>query len=162
MGRKSLTIQYDEQPSLSECSAALRSLMDEAIVARSNAYAPYSKFSVGAALRLEDGTIVHGNNQENAAYPSGLCAERVAVFHTGAVHPDAIITDMAITASDAADTLTTPVPPCGACRQSLLEYEQRQGSPIQLHLMGASGPVVTFHSVADTLPWGFDSQYLPR
>ncbi|SCY44763.1 cytidine deaminase [Nonlabens sp. Hel1_33_55] len=134
--------------------------MDEAIVARSNAYAPYSKFTVGCALMLENGEIIHGNNQENAAYPSGLCAERVAIFAAGANYPGVAIVRMAITASPVDDSFEKPVPPCGACRQSIAEYESRQDQPIEIFFMGASGTVARSGSLADLLPLIFDRNYL--
>ena len=134
--------------------------MREAAVARSNAYAPYSKFTVGCALLLENGTIIYGNNQENAAYPSGLCAERVAIFAAGANHPGVAILKMAITASPINDSFEKPVPPCGACRQSIAEYELRQSQPIELFFMGARGKVARSNSLGDLLPLVFDRNYL--
>jgi cytidine deaminase len=134
--------------------------MHQASIARSNAYAPYSKFTVGCALLLENGQYMHGSNQENAAYPSGLCAERVAIFAAGANFPDMPIVKMAITASPIDDSFTKPVPPCGACRQSIAEYEIRQRQPIQIYFMGASGKVARASSLADLLPLVFDRNYL--
>lgn len=134
--------------------------MSKALEARSKAYAPYSKFSVGCAVLLEDGTILQGNNQENAAYPSGLCAERVAIFAAGANHPGKVISKLAIAASPMDDSLHKPVPPCGACRQSIAEYENSQKKPIELLFMGADGPVMRSNSISDLLPLIFDSAYL--
>jgi cytidine deaminase len=134
--------------------------MDHAIKARSRAYAPYSKFTVGCALITSKGTIVTGNNQENAAYPSGLCAERVAIFAAGANYPDEDILKIAITASPINDSLKKPVPPCGACRQSIAEYEKKQDSPIQIIFMGASGDIYRSASISDLLPLIFDKKYL--
>lgn len=134
--------------------------MENALKARSRAYAPYSKFSVGCAILLEDGSIIQGNNQENAAYPSGLCAERVAIFAAGANHPGKKILKLAIAASPMDDSFKKPVPPCGACRQSIAEYENNQSDPIELLFMGADGPVLRAHSMGDLLPLIFDSAYL--
>lgn len=134
--------------------------MLEAKVARSNAYAPYSKFTVGCALLLENGIIIHGNNQENAAYPSGLCAERVAIFAAGANHPGVSVKKMAITAGPAGSNYAEPVPPCGACRQSIAEYELRQSSPIEIYFMGVTGKVARSKSLSDLLPLIFDKNYL--
>ncbi len=134
--------------------------MKEAKIARSNAYAPYSKFTVGCALLLENGTIIHGNNQENAAYPSGLCAERVAIFAAGANYPGVAVIKMAITASPIDDSFEKPVPPCGACRQSIAEYESRQQRNIEIFFMGAAGTVARSQSLSDLLPLIFDRNYL--
>ena len=104
---------------MAELPQDIQSLMEKAIEIRKNAYAPYSRFRVGAALLLDNGKIVLGSNQENAAYPSGLCAERVAIFQAGAVYPDAKIIKMAITAASDTNKTTTPIPPCGGCRQTI-------------------------------------------
>lgn len=128
--------------------------------ARQDAYAPYSGFQVGAAVLLETGEVVLGNNQENASYPSGLCAERVAVFHAGATHPGVRITAIAITATGRVAPLTVPAAPCGNCRQSLLEYEQKQGHPIRILMQGSKGRIYECPSVASLLPLGFDGTYL--
>lgn len=134
--------------------------MTDAIAARHRAYAPYSQFTVGCAILLENGIVVTGNNQENAAYPSGLCAERVAIFAAGAQYPGVAITHMALTASPINDTLLKPVPPCGACRQSIAEYENRQQQPITIYFMGATGTVARASSLQDLLPLVFDQSYL--
>ena len=94
----------------------IQSLMEQAVAIRKKAYAPYSKFRVGAALLLDNGQIVLGSNQENAAYPSGLCAERVAIFQSGAIYPEAKILKMAISAASDTNETKSPIPPCGACR----------------------------------------------
>lgn len=134
--------------------------MEQAIIARSKAYAPYSKFTVGCALITDKNTIVAGNNQENAAYPSGLCAERVAIFAAGANYPDEEIIKLAITASPIDNSLTRPVPPCGACRQSIAEYEKKQSKPIKIIFMGATGEIYSAASISDLLPLLFDKKYL--
>ncbi len=146
--------------SFDELSKEDRLLMSEAIAARKNAYAPYSNFHVGAAVLLENGKIVIGNNQENASYPSGLCAERVAVFHAGAKYPDVQIKSIAITATSNNYMVSTPAAPCGNCRQSISEYEVKQKIPIRLLLMGEIGEVFQCNSIADILPLGFDSSFL--
>lgn len=129
--------------------------MREAISSREKAYAPYSNFRVGAAVLLEDGTVVCGNNQENAAFPSGLCAERVAVFHAGATHPGKTIRAVAITAASELRSVTEPVAPCGACRQALAEYEFRQKSPVAVYFMGDASEVYLSASVKELLPLVF-------
>ncbi|WP_461532210.1 cytidine deaminase [Sinomicrobium sp.] len=145
---------------IEELPEAARELMQKAVEARKKAYAPYSKFKVGAALLLNNGEVVIGSNQENASYPSGLCAERVAVFQAGARFPDAEIELLAISAASDRRTVLTPVPPCGACRQSLSEYEVKQKSPLQLYFMGETGKVVKAPSVGDLLPLVFDKESL--
>lgn len=135
-------------------------LMMRAVEVRKNAYAPYSKFKVGAALLLDNGEIVVGSNQENAAYPSGLCAERVAIFHAGAIFPNAKIIKMAITAGATENITTKPIPPCGACRQSIFEYEFRQDLPIEIFFMGETGEVYKSDSIQNLLPLTFDKNYL--
>jgi cytidine deaminase len=120
---------------LSELPEIVQNLMNSAVEARKNAYAPYSKFRVGAAILLDNNEIVLGSNQENAAYPSGLCAERVAIFYAGANYPTAKIKIIAISATSDSQANTTPIPPCGSCRQSIAEYEQRQETPITIYFI---------------------------
>ncbi len=134
--------------------------MEKAIEARKNAYAPYSKFSVGAAILLDNNQIVTGNNQENASYPSGLCAERTAIYYAGSQYPDAKILKMALTAGSRVNQTITPIPPCGACRQAIAEYEVKQESPIEIYFMGETGKVVKSNSLANLLPLGFDRSFL--
>jgi cytidine deaminase len=109
---------------------------------------------------LEDGRTIQGNNQENAAYPSGLCAERVAIFAAGANFPGIDITAIAITASSATFTSGDPVTPCGSCRQSMLEYELKQNAPIEVYLLSPSGQVIRIPSVSQLLPLYFESKNL--
>lgn len=144
----------------SELSEEERQLMAEAKKARKNAYAPYSRFQVGAAVLMENGEVVIGNNQENASYPSGLCAERVAVFQAGAKYPRGVIKAIAINAASLKYTVKLPAAPCGNCRQSIAEYEQRQKSPITIILQGEEGVIYKCNSVADLLPLGFDNSFL--
>lgn len=137
-----------------------KNLMTQAIEARKNAYAPYSKFQVGAAILLENNKIVIGSNQENAAYPSGLCAERVAIFQAGALFPNIAIKKIAITATSIMKPVQSPIPPCGACRQSMAEYEIKQDHPIEIYFMGEVGPVHLSDSLKNLLPFGFEKKYL--
>ncbi|WP_034259383.1 cytidine deaminase [Altibacter lentus] len=146
--------------SLLELPKDIQDLMNKAQQAREKAYAPYSRFMVGAALQLESGETVTGNNQENAAFPSGLCAERVAVFHAGANYPRQTIKHIALTVRSLTHTVNTPTPPCGACRQALAEYEVNQKNPLAIYFMGETGPVVKATSVKELLPLIFDSSYL--
>lgn len=145
---------------ISDLAADDQMLMKQAILARENAYAPYSKFCVGAALLLANGEIIFGNNQENAAYPSGMCAERVAIWNAGARFPNIQILQLAISAKSANSFVDKPVGPCGACRQSLLEYEFKQKQPFEILFMGEVGEVVKVSSVTSLLPFSFDNSYL--
>ena len=138
----------------------IQSLMEQAISIRKNAYAPYSKFRVGCAILLDNEKVVLGSNQENAAYPSGLCAERVAIFQAGALYPDAKILKMAISATADEKPVVEPIPPCGSCRQSIAEYEIRQETPIEIFFMGESGPVYQSDSLRNLLPFMFDKKFL--
>tara|TARA_R110002072_G_scaffold22666_2_gene79623 strand:- start:35618 stop:36142 length:525 start_codon:yes stop_codon:yes gene_type:complete len=135
-------------------------LMDAAEKARENAYAPYSRFRVGAAILLENGEVITGNNQENAAYPSGLCAERVAIFFAGSQFPNLKIMQLAVTARSEKQTLNVPIPPCGACRQSIAEYEIKQNYPIEIFFMGETGQVFKADSIKVLLPLLFDGNSL--
>lgn len=145
---------------LSELDPEDKTLMDKAIEARRNAYAPYSKFNVGAALLLENNQIILGNNQENAAYPSGMCAERVAIWKAGSDFPNVKILKLAISASSTIKKVDKPVGPCGACRQSLSEYEIKQKQPFSILFMGEEGEIVKTESLNSLLPFSFDSSFL--
>jgi cytidine deaminase len=145
---------------VSELPSDIQLLMNKAIEARSNAYAPYSKFSVGAALLLENNQIILGNNQENAAYPSGMCAERVAIWKAGSDYPGVKVKKLVITAKSSNSTVDRPVGPCGACRQTLSEYEINQKQPIEVYFMGEVGKIVKTDSLLSLLPFSFDSTYL--
>ena len=160
MKKIKIETHLDVFDSISELPKEIQELLNKAQQARENAYAPYSHFRVGAALQLANGEVITGNNQENAAFPSGLCAERVAVFYAGATFPNATIVSMAITARALNHTVETPTPPCGACRQALAEYEVKQKSPIPIYFMGEIGKVVKANSVKELLPLIFDSSYL--
>ena len=143
-----------------ELPAQSKKLLELAETARNDAYAPYSKFQVGAAVLLENGEVVIGNNQENASYPSGLCAERVAVFQAGAKYPGVPIVEIAISAASKEHLLEIPAAPCGNCRQSIMEYEQRQKLPISLIMKAEKGPIYSCNSVADILPLAFGNSFL--
>jgi cytidine deaminase len=155
-----ITSRLEVYDSIEEVSQDIQDLMEKAIEVRDAAYAPYSNFKVGAAIYLENGEVVVGSNQENASYPSGLCAERTAVYYAGAKYPDVKILKIAITAKSLRHKVVSPVPPCGACRQALVEYEVKQEEPIELFFMGETGKVVKADSVKDLLPLVFDSTCL--
>ena len=145
---------------ITELSKADHALMQQAIIAKKSAYAPYSKFTVGAAILLENNEIVTGNNQESAAYPSGMCAERVAIWKAGSSFPSVKIKKMAIVASSEKYTVNRPVGPCGACRQTMLEYEVNQKEPIAILFMGEVGQVIKTASLVSLLPFSFDDSFL--
>jgi cytidine deaminase len=152
---KTLTINYQEYNGLASLPADDARLVEAALRAADGAYAPYSQFHVGAALRLKDGTVVVGSNQENVAYPSGLCAERTAIFAASAQHPDMRDYEaLAIVGVDSQGR-RCEASPCGACRQVLAEYEQRQQHPIRVVCYVADNLIRVFHSVADLLPFSF-------
>jgi cytidine deaminase len=155
-----ITASFSVFNSVEELPGDIRELMLKAIAIRKKAYAPYSKFRVGAALALDNGEVVLGSNQENAAYPSGLCAERVAVFHAGAVYPDAGILQLAISAAADEKVVDAPIPPCGSCRQALAEYEMKQDMPMEIYFMGETGKVYKSASLKNLLPLVFDRNYL--
>lgn len=131
------------------------SLVEMAINAATKAYAPYSKFKVGAALRLMNGAIVTGNNQENAAYPSGLCAERVAMFYANSQFPEIPVVSIAITAFQNGNQVSEAVYPCGACRQVILEDEIRFNNNVRMILAGKE-KIFVVESVKSLLPLHFD------
>lgn len=146
--------------SIEELAVDVKELMSKAVEARDKAYAPYSKFNVGAALILDNGEVITGSNQENASYPSGLCAERTAIYYAGAKYPKANIVKMAITAASQNQKTTAPIPPCGACRQAIAEYEVKQDSDIEIYFMGETGSVAKSNSLANLLPLVFDKSKL--
>ena len=131
-------------------------LIDKAKAISETAYAPYSQFQVGAAVLLENGEIITGNNQENVAFPSGLCAERTAMFYANAQYPDVAVCAVAIAAQTGGQWLEKPISPCGACRQSLLESETRFGRDIQVLLYG-SKQIIRIDSIKSLLPFAFSS-----
>ena len=143
-----------------ELSKTDYSLYLEAKKARDNAYAPYSKFHVGAALLLDNGKIVLGNNQENAAYPSGMCAERVAIWNASSHYPKIAIKKIFITAKSNNTVVKKPVSPCGACRQTIAEYEANQNTAIEIFFMGEEGIIIKSDSLNDLLPLSFDKSLL--
>lgn len=151
---------FEEYGGIEELSESDQELFRSAVEARDKAYAPYSKFSVGAALRLENDLIITGNNQENASYPSGMCAERVAVWSALSQYPESKIIKLFITARSDKKEVNRPVSPCGSCRQTLAEYEIRQGQPMQVYFTGETGIILKAASVRDLLPFMFDNTLL--
>ena len=142
---------------LNELSSSDREQVDIACEATQRSYAPYSHFSVGAAARLSNGIIVSGTNQENAAYPSGLCAERTTLFYANSQYPDQAVTVLAIAArNERGEFLENPIPPCGACRQVMLETEKRFKQPMRILLFGKKG-IYELKNVGALLPLSFDA-----
>lgn len=143
-----------------ELTAADRQLIDAAKDATRRSYAPYSHFHVGAAVLLADGTVVTGTNQENAAYPSGLCAERTTLFYAGSTHPGTAVVSLAIAAFTDGAFTTNPIVPCGACRQVMLETEQRYNHPIRTLLYGTEGIYLIEGGTRELLPLTFNASFL--
>lgn len=151
--------EFEIFDALIELPTSQQKLMLEAEEAVKSAYAPYSRFQVGAAVLLENGTVIKGNNQENAAYPSGLCAERVALFSASAQHPKLKIVAVAVAGAAHADAEHV-LSPCGACRQALAEYETKFNSPITLLMHGEKGKMYRSQSVNNLLPLMFNNKNL--
>lgn len=143
-----------------ELQTADREVVDAARAATANSYAVYSNFNVGAAVRLSNGIIVSGSNQENAAYPSGLCAERTTLFWANSQYPNEAVETLAIAARTAQGELEMPIPPCGACRQVILETEKRFGNTIRIILYGAKQCYIIEDGIKALLPLSFDSAFL--
>ncbi len=156
MTNRHLSIDYIEYASLEEMEPADRELVLAALEAKKGSYSPYSQFQVGAALRLEDGMIIKGANQENIAYPSGLCAERTAMFYAGANYPEKAFDTLAVIASDHGVICESPATPCGACRQVMAEYQKEFKRPLKIILAG-SKRIYKFSKTEDLLPFIFDS-----
>ena len=146
--------------SYDELQPADREIVDAARAATANSYAVYSKFNVGAAVRLDDGTVVCGTNQENAAYPSGLCAERTTLFWANSQYPERAVDVLAIAARTAQGELDKPIPPCGACRQVILETEKRYNKAMRIILYGTKECYVIEDGVKALLPLSFDAGFL--
>lgn len=159
MKRKNLVIEYDEYLNKEGLSKEDSVLLERATQAAQSAYAPYSNFHVGAALLLSNGEIICASNQENAAYPSGLCAERVAIFYAQAKYPTASIVSLAITSSVNGISNDTPTYPCGACRQVMAECEQRGATPMRV-IIGGEKVTHVVEGTKSLLPFVFDN--LPK
>ena len=155
MEKKTLTIPYEEYASVEELPADDRALLEAAMEALNGSYAPYSHFNVGAAVRLADGTVVKGANQENAAYPSGLCAERTAMFAASAQHPGVAFESIALICSREGKLMPNPGSPCGACRQVMAQYERLAGKPLRI-ILGSGGPILAFTGVESLMPLIFN------
>jgi len=156
MSEKEIKISYYEYSCLDELEKGDRELAEAAIKAMSGSYSPYSHFQVGAAVRLSDGHIILGANQENAAFPSGLCAERTAMFAAGAGYPDTNICSIAVAGGLNGVLSDDPTTPCGSCRQVMAQYQTKAGSPLSIIMIGAK-KIWKFEKVDDILPLIFNS-----
>ena len=156
MFQKEYKFSYIEYSSVEELGPEDRELASAAMEAMAGAYAPYSHFHVGAAVRMSNGQIVRGANQENAAFPSGLCAERTAMFAAGAKYPDKDMRSIAIAGGVFGRMTAEPVTPCGACRQVMAQYQAKAGKPMSVLMLGAKR-IWKFEKVDDILPFVFDS-----
>lgn len=159
---KKITISYEEYGENEKLPSSDSELIGQANMALKGSYAPYSDFHVGAAVLLDNGDIVKGANQENAAYPSGLCAERVALFYANSKYPDSTIASIAITVVADHFLCNEPVSPCGACRQVIAETEKRQNSAIRIIMKGENGITRIFNGIEDLLPIMFHEEKLKK
>lgn len=159
---KKISISFEEYREGEKLLPSDSGLIEEAVAALNGSYAPYSNFHVGAALLLEDGEIVRGSNQENAAYPSGLCAERVAIFYANSKFPGIAIDSIAITAKADHFKTSEPVTPCGACRQVIAETEKRQNKKIRIIMKGDSGSTRIVDGIQNLLPMMFHEEKLMK
>ncbi|MCF6169902.1 MAG: cytidine deaminase [Bacteroidales bacterium] len=157
-----IQIHFEEYAEGEQLPPADLSLINEARQAVNTSYAPYSEFRVGAAVLLENGLVVKGSNQENASYPLGLCAERVALFHASSVYPELKVVAIAITAKAQHFITTTPITPCGACRQVMAETENRQGTPIRIIMRGQQGVAQIVNGIGNLLPLSFKEEKLKK
>ena len=162
MQKRNISISFDEYNSLDELNSQDQILCIEAKKAMSNSHSPYSGFRVGVAVQLESGRIVYGSNQENVAYPSGLCAERVALFMIGTTYPDDKILSMAITAQTDHFLIKEPVTSCGACLQVMAEYEKKQSHPINVLFYCLNGAIIRTTGIKTLLPFAFEETRLQK
>jgi cytidine deaminase len=157
-----ISIVVEEFTSLTELSKSDRDLLEQATLASETAYSPYSGFQVGAAVRLDNGMVISGNNQENAAYPSGLCAERVALFFAQAQFPGIPVEAIAIFARSEEFALEKPVTPCGSCRQVMAEYENRHGRKMRVIMGNGDGKAQIIEGIENLLPLMFMLEKLKK
>ncbi|MBW8360568.1 MAG: cytidine deaminase [Kaistella sp.] len=157
---KELKIYFEAIKSYAHLDETEKKLFDAARKIRETAYSEYSHFDVGCAILLENGEIITGSNQENAAYPSGLCAERTTIFWTSANFPDVKIKKLFVIGAPKDAVSSPPIPPCGACRQSILEYEAKQKEGIEIYFASLQGEIFKTKSIRDLLPFSFDSSFL--
>ncbi len=157
---KEFNVKFEVIASKNDLNETERKLYDKAFEARQKAYAQYSNFWVGCALLLENGEIITGSNQENAAFPSGLCAERTTIFWASANYPDEKIKKLFVIGAPKDALTSTPISPCGGCRQSILEYEVKQKEDIEIYFASLEGEIYKTKSIRDLLPFSFDASFL--
>lgn len=162
MKHKTFSFTYNEFNREDDLNPEDRNLLNMARESAKTSYSPYSGYHVGAALQLQNGEIIKGSNQENVAYPNGLCAERVAAFYASAHYPGIAFKTIAITASADEFEVNDPVTPCGSCRQVLSEYENKEDTPIRVIMKGASGKILVVESIKNLLPFIFDESNLKK
>jgi cytidine deaminase len=160
--KKEINIAFEEFESINGLDTKDKFLCSEAVKALKNSHSPYSKFRVGVAVELSSGKIIYGSNQENVAYPSGLCAERVALFAIGANYPDDEIVSMAVTAQTNEFKISQPVTPCGSCLQVMAEYEKKQQTDFEILLYCIDGPIWKIKGVNNFLPFLFFEKRLSK
>lgn len=160
--KESIQIHYHRYELISDLLESDRELLLRAKAALHHAYAPYSKFKVGAAARLDDDTVMMGSNQENVSFGLCICAEQNVLSTVGSSTKNCKIHSIAISAKSDLSKVEHPVSPCGACRQVIQEFEHRQGQPIRIILQGESGPILIFENITDLLPFSFSADQLPR
>lgn len=157
---KEFNVKFEVIASKNDLNETERKLYDKAFEARQKAYAEYSNFYVGCAILLENGEIISGSNQENAAFPSGLCAERTTIFWASANYPDEKIKKLFVIGAPKDALTSTPISPCGGCRQSILEYEVKQKEDIEIYFASLEGEIYKTKSIRDLLPFSFDASFL--
>jgi len=162
MKQISHTLSFEVYDSVEELSKEEQILVEASRQASMKSYAPYSEFQVGAAVLLDDGTVVTGSNQENIAYPSGLCAERVALFHAQSQYPERSIKSIVISAHSTSFNYKDPVTPCGACRQVMAEYEERHKTKMRVIMTSTDGKVLAVNELEALLPFGFKAEALKK
>ena len=162
MEQKNLSFSYLEYESMEELTLLDRELLEHAKNAVDSAYAPYSHYKVGAAVRMGNGKIITGANQENMAFPSGLCAERVALFAATSANPGIEVKAIAVTAKSLQFPVEKPVTPCGSCRQAIIEYEMLSSEKIRIILMGETGKVLIIDGMDSLLPISFKEEGLKK
>ena len=156
MKKEKYSFEFDRFESKSELAADQKKVVDQAYEISLNAYAPYSQFHVGASVQLENGEIFSSSNQENASYPIGSCAERGLLAYVNANFPNIKIEKLAVSTPN----VNYPLPPCGMCRQYILEIEKKQQTPIEVILSGNEGEVIVLNSAKDLLPLHFTDEFL--
>lgn len=157
---REFNIRFEVIASKNDLTEIEKKLYNKAFEARQNAYATYSNFYVGCAILLDNGEIISGSNQENAAYPSGLCAERTTIFWTSANYPNVKIKKLFVIGAPKDALTSSPIPPCGGCRQSILEYEVKQNENIEIYFASLDGEIFKTKSIRDLLPFSFDASFL--